>query len=160
MSSFTTSYHYLTLPSGTRNCGPSAHGFGIDCKCSVEFSFMMHASHHFTLAAQLCSSLMLVAMQFPLCRHFFVFPCCCIITHELILTRSFAAPASAPWSAFSAPVSKIFLSIVIHDHAPSPLPLFPLLGGWNAMIQKCISSCSQRGELPVGCAPLPATHLS
>jgi hypothetical protein len=33
---FTSSHRALTLPSGTRNCGPSAHGLGIDCKSSFE----------------------------------------------------------------------------------------------------------------------------
>jgi len=28
----------LTLPSGTRNCGPAAHAFGIDRKLSLNFS--------------------------------------------------------------------------------------------------------------------------
>jgi len=33
---------FFDSATGTRNCGPSAHGFGIDCKCSFEFSFMIH----------------------------------------------------------------------------------------------------------------------
>ena len=28
---------FFDSATGTRNCGPSAHGFGIDCKCSFEF---------------------------------------------------------------------------------------------------------------------------